>query len=135
MHTCSLRCQPFTQSAVDGLRETFPFASYRLLEAFTVRAAPSGDEATVRGYLSAEPLVEYRFQIEVRSDQATPGEIGLDDVRLTLRVFQDKGPSGWHESEISTELTTREGRTVVVGKAGIRGVADGVFLILSARFD
>ena len=123
------------QGAVDGIRETFPFASYKQLEAFTLRATPGGDEATVRGYLGSEPLVEYRFQVEVRSDRAAPGAIGLDDVRLTLRVFQDKGPSGWHESEISTELTTREGKTVVVGKAGVRGVADGVFLVLRARFD
>ena len=60
------------QSAVDGIRETFPFASYKLLEAFTVRATPGGDEATVRGYLGSESLVDYRFQVEVRSDRATP---------------------------------------------------------------
>ena len=39
------------------------------------------------------------------------------------------------ESEISTELTIREGKTVVVGKAGVRGVADAVFLIPRAHFD
>ena len=121
------------QSAVHGIRETFPFASYKLLEAFTVRATPGGDEATVRGYLGSEPLVEYRFHVEVRIGQATLDTIGLDDLRLTFRVFQEN--TGALESEISTELTTREGRTVVVGKAGVRGVADGVFLVLRARFD
>lgn len=121
------------QSAVHGIRETFPFASYKLLEAFTVRATSGGDEATVRGYLSSEPLVEYRFHIKVRSDQANPAEIRLDDVLLTFRVFEKE--AGMYESEISTHLTTREGKTVVVGKAGVRGVADGVFLVLKARFD
>ena len=121
------------QSAVDGMRQTFPFASYRLLEAFTVRATPGGNEATVRGYLVSEPPVEYRFQTEVRNGYAAPDVIGLDDVRLTFRVFHEK--TGIHESEISTELTIREEKTVVVGKAGVRGVADGVFLVLRARFD
>lgn len=121
------------QDAVHGIRETFPFASYKLLEAFTVRATSGGDLATVTGYLSTDPLAEYRFQIGVRSDQANPGEIELDDVRLIFRVHRKEGPA--HESEISTHLTTRESKTVVVGKAGVRGVANGVFLVLRARFD
>lgn len=123
------------QGAVDGIRETFPFASYRLLEAFVIRAAPDGSDAKVKGYLDPEQLrlIEYRFEVRVERGQATPDSIGLSNVLLTFRAFHEQ--EGIQESEIWTSLTTREGKTVVVGKAGVRGVADGVFLVLKARFD
>ena len=123
------------QAAVDGIRETFPFASYRLLEAFVIRASPDGNEARVRGYLDSEQLkmIEYRFEVRVKGGQATPDSIGLSEVLLTFMELHDD--TGIQQSEIQTSLTTRDSRTVVVGKAGVRGVADGVFLVLKARFD
>ena len=121
------------QGAVDGMRETFPFASYTLLEAFTIRASPGGNEASVRGYLDSDQLTEYRFQTEVESSQEESGSISLSDVQLVLRTYSKE--TGTQESEIQTDLKTQELKTVVVGKAGMRGVADGVFLVLRARFD
>ena len=121
------------QSAVVEMRHTFPFASYKLLEAFIIRAAPGGNGAQVKGYLDSEQLVQYRFEIEMESDQATSDSISLSNVQLTFAVLHEG--MGIRESEIWTNLTTRESKTVVVGKAGVRGVADGVFLVLRARFD
>ena len=121
------------KSAVDGMRQTFPFASYKLLEAFIIRAAPGGKGAQVKGYLDSEQLVQYRFEIGMESGQATSDSIVLSNVQLTFGVFHEG--IGFRESEIWTNLTTRESKTVVVGKAGIAGVADGVFLVLRARFD
>ena len=121
------------QSAVEGFRETFPFASYSLLEAFTIRASPGGSDASVRGYLDSDQLTEYRFQAEVESSHEESGSISLSDVWLVLRTYSKE--TGTQESEIRTNLTIQESKTVVVGKAGIRGVADGVFLVLRARFD
>lgn len=121
------------QGAVDGMRETFPFASYTLLEAFTIRASPGGNEASVRGYLDSDQLTEYRFQTEVLSSVEKSGSISLSDVQLVLRTYSKE--TGTQESEIQTDLRTQELKTVVVGKAGMRGVADGVFLVLRARFD
>ena len=123
------------ETTVDGIRETFPFASYRLLEALVVRATPGGRAAQVHGYLPTGTIVDYRFQVQVRGDQATTDEIRLDHVQLTLRVLDNEAGIPVQESEIWTALTTREAKTVVVGKAGIRGVADGVFLVLKGRFE
>ena len=120
------------QRAVDGLRETFAFASYRLLEAFLIRASPGGNDAKVKGYLDSEQLVEYNFEVAVEGGQTTPDLIGLSEVLLVFRVFHQEDIQ---ESEIWTSLTTRESKIVVVGKAGVRGVADGVFLVLKARFE
>ena len=120
------------QAAVDGMRETFPFASYGLLEAFTIRASPGGSVASVRGYLDSDQLTEYRFEAKVESAQEESGSISLGDVWLVLRTLAKE--TGWQESEIQTDMRIQESRTVVVGKAGVRGVADGVFLVLTARF-
>ena len=121
------------QGAVDGMRETFPFASYSLLEAFTIRASSGGSDASVRGYLDSDQLTEYRFEAKVESAEEESGSISLSDVQLVLRTIAKE--TGIQESEIQTDLTTQESKTVVVGKAGMRGVADGVFLVLRARID
>ncbi len=121
------------QHAVDGMRETFPFVSYRLLEAFNIRTTPSEHEAAVTGYLGTEPLIEYRFRIAVDSEEATSGSIGLGRIQLAILVFHED--NGIQESEISTRLTIRESKTIVVGKAGVTGVADGVFLVLRPRLE
>ena len=121
------------QGAVDGMRETFPFESYSLLEAFTIRASSGGSDASVRGYLDSDQLTEYRFDAKVESANEESGSIRLSDVQLVLRTVAKE--TGLQESEIQTDLTTQESKTVVVGKAGMRGVADGVFLVLRARID
>ena len=121
------------EPTVASIRETFPFASYRLLEAFVIRATPGGRDAQVKGYLTTDPLVEYRFQASVQVDPTRTDEIRLEQVQLTFRTLDND--VGVRESEIWTALTTRVAKTVVVGKAGIRGVADGVFLVLKGRFD
>ena len=122
------------QGAVDGIRETFPFASYTLLEAFTVRASPGGNDARVTGYLDSDPLItRYQFRVGVESGQEALDSISLKNVELELTVSGKE--IGVQEYEIQTDLTTQESKTVVVGKAGVRGVADGVFLVLRARFE
>lgn len=120
------------QAAVDEIRETFPFASYGLLEAFTIRASPGRSVASVRGYLDSDQLTEYRFETKVESAQEESGSISLGDVWLVLRTLAKE--TGAQEAEIQTDMTIQESKTVVVGKAGVRGVADGVFLVLTARF-
>ena len=121
------------EPTVAGIRESFPFASYRLLQALVIRTTPGGRDAQVKGYLPTDPLVEYRFQTRVQVDQTRTDEIRIEQVQLTFRTLDKE--EGVRESEIWTALTTRVAKTVVVGKAGIRGVADGVFLVLNGRFD
>lgn len=121
------------QHAMDGMRESFPFASYGLLEAFNLRTTLGRDDAHVRGRLEAKPQVEHLFHIGVDSEQATPDSISLSRVYLTFRVFPET--TGVQESEISTQLSITESKTVVVGTAGVTGVADGVFLVLGGRLE
>ena len=126
---------PAVQRTVDGMRDTFPYASYGLLETFTLRASPGGDDSVVGGFIDGEGAmrVDYRFRAEIAEHGVRQDAIELRRIRLQLYVVGDQ--IGREESEISTKLTTQAGKTIVVGKAGIRGVADGVFLVLTTRLD
>ena len=67
------------------------------------------------------------------ADEApTPEAIKLNLIKLELRY---EGDSGTEVAEIDTKLTAAHGKALVVGKAGVRGIADGIFLLLTARLD
>ena len=119
------------QKVIDEIRDTFPFSSYQLLETLTVRTVPGRSTATVRGYIQSQDLVDYNISIVVADELPTPAAIKLSLVKLVLRLHG--GDSGIELAEIATKLTASQGKTLVVGKAGVRGIADGIFLLLTAR--
>ena len=121
------------QKAIDEIRDTFPFSSYQLLETLTVRTMSGGSTATVRGYIRSQDLIDYNISIVVADEVPTPEAIKLSLVKLVLR--QHGGDSGTELAEIATKLTAAQGKTLVVGKAGVRGIADGVFLLLATHLD
>jgi len=120
------------QKAIDEIRDTFPFSSYQLLETLTVRTMPDGGLARVRGYIQSQDPVAYHIAIGVADEAPTPEAIKLNLIKLELRY---EGDSGTEVAEIDTKLTAAQGKTLVVGKAGVRGIADGIFLLLTARLD
>ncbi len=120
------------QKAIDEIRDTFPFSSYQLLETLTVRTMPDGGLARVRGYIQSQDPVAYHIAIGVADEALTPEAIKLNLIKLELRY---EGDSGTEVAEIDTKLTAAQGKTLVVGKAGVRGIADGIFLLLTARLD
>ena len=123
---------PAVRGAVDTIRETFPFETYGLLESLTLRTTAGGDKASVTGHIQTEGLpTRYRFEVEIGDGHLIPERIRLRRLHLEFRSSHEN--TGFDESAISTKLTTSDGKTVVVGKAGIRGVADAVFLILTTR--
>ena len=120
------------QKAIDEIRDTFPFSSYQLLETLTVRTMPDGGLARVRGYIQSQDPVAYHIAIGVADEAPTPEAIKLNLIKLELRY---EGDSGTEVAEIDTKLTAAHGKALVVGKAGVRGIADGIFLLLTARLD
>ena len=121
------------QKAIDEIRETFPFSSYQLLETLTVRTMPGGSLSRVRGYIQHQDLVDYHIMIGVADEPPAPEAIKLSLVKVELR--RDGGDSFDEVTEIETKLTAAQGKTLVVGKAGVREIADGIFLLLTARLD
>jgi len=121
------------QEAIDEIRGTFPFSSYRLLESLTVRTAPGGRLSTVKGHIQNEDRVDYSAMLSVADERPTPDAIKLNLIRFELR--RTDSAAGVEEAQIETMLTAAHGKTLVVGKAGVRGIADGIFLLLTARLE
>jgi hypothetical protein len=118
--------------AIDEIRDTFPFASYQLLESLTVRTAPDGRIATVRGHIQSQERVDYSVMLVLADERPKPEAIKLSLIGLELK--RDSA-SGDETAKIETQITAAHGKTLVVGKAGVRGIADGVFLLLTARLE
>ena len=121
------------QEAIDEIRDTFPFSSYQLMETLTVRTMPGGSLARVRGYIQHQDVLDYHIIIGLADEPPAPEAIKLNVVKVELR--RNAGDSGIEVAEIETKLTAAQGKTLVVGKAGVRGIADGIFLLLAARLD
>lgn len=121
------------QKAIDELRGTFPFASYQLLESLTVRTTPDGRVASVRGYIQSQERADYSVMLVVADERPKPEAIKLNMVRL--EISRTASASNVETAQIETQLTAAHGKTLVVGKAGVRGIADGIFLLLTARLE
>ena len=121
------------QKAIDEIRDTFPFASYQLLESLTVRTTPDGRTASVRGQIQNQERVDYSVMLVLADERPKPEAIELRLIRLELR--RTDSASGVETAQIETQLTAAHGKTLVVGKAGVRGIADGIFLLLTARLE
>lgn len=121
------------QKAIDEIRDTFPFASYQLLESLTVRTSPDGRIASVRGQIQSQDRVDYSVMLLLADEPPKPEAIKLSLVKLELS--RNDSASGKETAQIETQLTAAHGKTLVVGKAGVRGIADGIFLLLTARLE
>lgn len=120
------------QKAIAEIRDTFPFESYQLLESLTVRTTPDGHIATVRGHIQSQERVDYSVMLVLADERPNPEAIKLSLIGLELT--RDSA-SGDETAKIETQLTAAHGKTLVVGKAGVRGIADGIFLLLTARLE
>ena len=136
------------QPVVKELRERFPYQGYRLLESTVLRArSHSGGEASgvIPGFLPAQAGANpatYRLEVDLKAILPRSGKstVSLGGIRLSMRVPIVTSPEGaerlqfyYQEIGINTDLDIPEGETVVVGKAGVQGAADGIFLILQAN--
>lgn len=128
----SIALEP-VQEAVDEIRDTFPFSSYRLLESLTVRTAPDGRMASVKGHIQSQDRVDYSVTLLLADERPTPEAIKLNLIKLELR--RTDPALGVETAQIETQITAAHGTTLVVGKAGVRGIADGIFLLLTARLE
>ena len=134
---------PSLEEVVTQLRQAFPYRSYHLLETATLRVRP-GRGAKTSGLIS-DPSFErrppqYNFEVNAGavSRRGALRTIQLDRIRFHLRLAipteLDKPEGGLthHDINLESNVVLREGKTAVVGKAGIYGVYRGLFLALTA---
>ena len=134
---------PSLEEVVTQLRQAFPYRSYHLLDTATLRLRPGSGAKTVG--LISDPSFErrppqYSFEVNVGavSRRGALRTIQLDRIHfnLDLSIPSDltnpKGGLTRLDIRVDSNIDLREGKTAVVGKAGIYGVYRGLFLALSA---
>ena len=133
------------EPVVRELREAFPYPGYRLLETFTlrVRHRPPGGGAEVSGVIShssvnGHPIYVFKVATGPISSVGNRRVIPLDSISLHVQWPHVRNPEFpdqfmYMNAQISTGVTIEDGRTVVIGKAGVPGKNRGLFLIIKAR--
>ena len=134
---------PLLRPVVTQLRERFPYQGYRLLETASLRLRTRSRERGSIAGLIPDLAVEgtapasYGLRVHLNAIQSTPSgqTISINEVDLAARipVRTSERTSIQMDIGIETQIDLPVGKTVVVGKAGVRGVVDGIFLVLHAN--
>ena len=132
---------PLLRPVVTQLRERFPYQGYRLLETASVRMRPR-EGSSISGSIpdlaveGADPA-SFEFSVRLNSIQPTPSghTISGNEVILVAKipVRTSTGSLTGSRIRIRTQMDLPAGKTIVVGKAGVQGVVDGIFLVLQAN--
>lgn len=134
---------PLLRPVVTQLRERFPYQGYRLLETASLRLRTRSRERSSIAGLIPDLAVEgtapasYGLRVHLNAIQSTPSgqTISINEVDLVARipVRTSERSSIQMDIGIETQIDLPVDKTVVVGKAGVRGVVDGIFLVLHAN--
>jgi hypothetical protein len=121
------------ESTVAALKQTFPYKTYALLDALSLRSR-AGAGAHTEGQLGGGRSTDFG----VRSVSVEPDGtmIRLDHLAARLRVPKMVAPNKTEmlDSGISTDiLDVKEGQKLVVGRSSLEGPAKALFLVLIAR--
>jgi hypothetical protein len=120
------------QSTVATLKTTFPFKTYALLDALSLRSR-SGVGASTSGVLSGNRVTQF----SVRSSTIEPNSmIRLDHLRAGLRspLPAGEGKINYMDTGIETDVVdVKEGQKLVVGRSSVNGPDRALFLVLIAK--
>jgi hypothetical protein len=120
------------QSTVATLKTTFPFKTYALLDALSLRSR-SGVGADTSGVLSGSRITQFR----VTSATLEPDSmIRLDHLKAGLRtpISEGQGRITYIDTGISTDVVdVKEGQKLVVGRSSVDGPDKALFLVLIAK--
>ncbi len=120
------------QSTVATLKTTFPFKSYALLDALSLRSR-SGVGAETSGVLSGNRITQFRVSSATMEPESM---IRLDHLHAGLRtaVPAGEGKITYIDTGIITDVVdVKEGQKLVVGRSSVNGPDRALFLVLIAK--
>ena len=120
------------QSTVAALKSTFPFKSYTLLDALSLRTR-SGVRADTSGQFGAR--ITY-FGIRAATVEPDGVSIRLEGLHSGLRnpVTDHEGKRTYVDTGISTDLVdVKDGQKLVIGRSSLDGPSTPLFLVLIAK--
>ena len=134
---------PLLRPVVAQLRERFPYQGYQLLETASLRLRSRSRKLSRISGLIPDLSVEgadpasYEFSVRLNAIQPTTSghTISANYVWLQAKipVRTSAGSLTYSHIQMQTQMDLPAGKTVVVGKAGVQGVVDGIFLVLHAN--
>ena len=137
------KAPPLLRPVFDQLRERFPYQGYRLLETTALRLRPRPQEPSRISGLISDLAVEgaspasYEFSVRLNAIQSTSSghtiSAGYVWLEAKIPVRTSAGSLNYSQIQIQTQMNLPAGKTIVVGKAGVQGVVDGIFLVLQAN--
>lgn len=116
------------------LQKAFAYKQYRLLETLVVVARPM-EKAEASSMLPGTPATIAQLRLRVRTI-GVDGGIQVEQFSAGLRVpsgGDGKGGIQYNEVGVNTALDIRDGQKVVVGKSGVQGPDEALFLVLAAK--
>lgn len=127
------------RDAVTEIRRHFPYKNYTLLETFGIRT-----QVGTRGHLSGLTLTDpnlppMRYEVNIQvgevSGDPTNRVVHIRDLQTEWRYPVETKPGEPHYEApgVRASLNIAEGVTVVVGKSGVVGAYQGIFLLLKAE--
>ncbi len=125
---------PDLQTTVAALKQTFPFKSYSLLDALSLRSrAGTGGSAT--GELAG--LRHTEFSVKSVSLEGEGNMVRIDRLHVEVGAITQTadGKGGYRGiSSIQTDtVDVREGQKLVIGRSSLEGPGKALFLVLIAR--
>jgi hypothetical protein len=114
---------------VKQLRSIFPYKSYRVMESFVLRGRDGQQTQTSGTLRGSQTLYQFLYRPHVLPG-SVPRMVRLDGLHFSLRVPEG---NAFVDSGITTDLDSREGQKVVVGKSNVRGTADAILLVVTPK--
>jgi hypothetical protein len=120
------------ESTVATLKTTFPYKSYSLLDALSLRTR-AGSSAETSGQLGGSRVTN--FQVRSATVEGDSGMIRIDHLHAVLRVLHTIGnKQEFLDTGINTDVVdVKEGQKLVVGRSSLDGPGKALFLVLIAR--
>jgi hypothetical protein len=122
------------QSTVAALKQTFPYKTYELLDALSLRSR-AGASAGTTGRLSNNRLTSFNIgSVNLEGDGSM---VRIDHLRAGVRQLQtlETSKSSYVDvSSVNTDVVdVKEGQKLVVGRASLDGPGTALFLVLIAK--
>ena len=133
---------PVISGAVEQMKKTFQYKSYRLLDTIMLQTK-AGGSASLNGAVAADTAKDPRppgtYQLAIDKPELTEhSAVTVSNFRFSMRLPQTvsaKGDVQFFDAGLMTNLTIQKGQKLVIGKLSSQEIRNAIFLIITADIE
>jgi hypothetical protein len=134
---------PVIASAVEQMKKTFQYKSYRLLDTIMLQTK-AGGSASLNGAVAADTAKDFRppgtYQLAIDKPEVLENgsAVTVSNFRFSMRLPQTvsaKGDVQFFDAGLMTNLTIQKGQKLVIGKLSSQEIRNAIFLIITADIE